>query len=198
MGQALETVTIQHESAKAPRIARISARVRRAVDEMVLLGRKREDAAKTAGLTDDALYRALRKPEVLAYLNSQQGVLRTSAAARSIARIDNLADAAESEHVKLQSNVFLLGIEGISPVTKTESVNIHKHLMPGLTIVMGGWAGHQDDPRVIDGQAREAGSPHVINRIGQSSPHPEAGTVAESEPLPEKTQGRRRKTPGGK
>lgn len=193
---AFAVVEVQHERAKAPRQVRISGRVKRAIDEMVLHGLKRQDAAEKAGITDNALYIALRKPDVLAYLNSQQQVLRTSAAARSIARIDTLADDAESEHVKLQSNVFLLGIEGISPVTKTESVNIHKHLMPGLTINMGGWSPHAEDARVIEGLAHEVRKPHAINRIGEPSPHPDAGTVQEVIDPPEKRKGRRRK-PGG-
>lgn len=139
---------------------------------MVFEGLSRPKAAEKAGIADHTLYLAMRKPSVLAYLNSQQQVLRTSAAARSIARIDNLADDAESEHVKLQSNVFLLGIEGVSPVTKTESLNVHKHLHAGLTIVTGGWSEHQPDAHLIGGQAHEAGSAHHINMIGESVPHP--------------------------
>lgn len=198
MGQARETVTIQHEAAKRPREARISKRVRVAIDAMVFEGLKRADAAEKAGITDNALYIALRKPDVLAYLNTQQGVLRTSARARSIARIDNLADTSDSDHVKLDANKYLLGIEGVSVVQKSESVSIHKHLLPGLTIITGGWAPHGDDPRVIEGQAREVGSTHKINRIGQSVPHPLSGNVGQVANPPGISEGRSRAGRGEK
>lgn len=172
MGAAREAVLVQHEHAKAPRIVRISRSVKRSIDHMVFTGAKRADAAQFSGITDKALYTALTLPHVLAYLNTQQQVLRTSAAARSIARVDNLADESESDHVKLDANKFLLGIEGISPVARSESVNLHKVLIPGLTIVTGGWSPHADAERVLNEQAHGSKLQHHINRIGTPVPHP--------------------------
>lgn len=178
MGAALEVLTVQHERAAAPRQVRISRNVRRAIDAMVLQGEKRARAAEIAGITDEAMRKAMHKPEVLAYMNTQQQALRTSAAARSIARIDNLADGSDSDHVKLDANKFLLGIEGVSPVQKSESINVHKHLMPGLTIVMGAWSPHGDDAHLIDGQAHQSENKHQIKMLGTSVPHPLAGNAS--------------------
>lgn len=171
MGQALTTVTVQHECAKAPQVIRISRKVKRAIDLMVFEGLKRSIAAEKAGLKDHALYVALRQPHVLAYLNDQQGVLRTSARARSIARIDNLADDADSEHVQLEANKYLLGIEGVSVVQKSENLSVHKHLLPGLNIsfIVGG------QPAVIEGQAREVQSDSDISHLPPRVPHPSEG-----------------------
>jgi hypothetical protein len=126
------------------------------------------------------------------------GVLRTSEASRTIARAAKLADGAESEHVKLQANTWLAGIEGISPIQKSESLNVHKHLIPGLTIITGGWAPHEAEPHVIDGQAREVGNTHKINMLGRSVPHPLAGNAVEQAQSSGETKARRRPTGGGK
>lgn len=175
MGQATQAVIVQHERANNPRPVRISTRVKRAIDHMVFEGLKRAAAAEKAGLTDNALYIALRKTDVLAYLNMQQQVLRTSAAARSIARVDNLADDSQSDHVKLEANKFLLGIEGVSPITKSENTSIIKNMTPGLTVnfIMG--APQQDDPRVIDGLARQPGLMIENSSLPQRVPHPSEG-----------------------
>lgn len=173
VGVALETVTVRHERASAPKQVRISPRVRAAIDLMVFEGAKRPDAAQKAGITDHTLYVSLTKPHVLAYLNTQQGVLRTSASARSIARIDNLADESESDHVKLESNKFLLGIEGISPVAKSESINVHKHVLPGLTIMTGGWSPHE----IAQKPAELLDITPSVQRIGNPVAHPSKQAV---------------------
>lgn len=139
---------------------------------MVLHGRKRDEAAKSAELTDDALYRAMKKPEVLAYMNSQMGVLRTSAASRTIAKAEQLMDGATSEHVQLQALTWIGGLEGISPIAKSESVNVHKHLMPGLTIVYAPAMTPGDDARVIDSQARQSEDVKHISNLPPRVPHP--------------------------
>jgi len=64
-------------------------------------------------------------------------VLRASASARSIARVDQLADSSVSDHVKLKANELLLGIDGIVPVTRSEQTLIHQGVTPGLVIVYG-------------------------------------------------------------
>jgi hypothetical protein len=151
---------------------RITAKVRLAVRLMVEQARKRADAAQEAGITDDALYRALQRPDVIAYRTKLFEVLRTSEASRTIARAAKLADDAESEHVKLQANTWLAGIEGISPVTKTENTSTHRHLVAGLVIVRGPEIGPIEPARMIDGHAHEVRKPRQIMRIGEPVPHP--------------------------
>lgn len=160
---------------------------------MVHKGQKRDVAAQGAGITDDAMRKAMHKPDVLAYMHAQQQALRTSAAARSIARIDTLADDSESDHVKLDANKFLLGIEGVSVVQKSESLNVHKHLMPGMTfnIITGAQPG--DDAHLIDGLAREAGKPKQLSNLPTPVPHPSMRNAQPAEP---KTDGQARKKEG--
>lgn len=171
--QALQTVEIRPQSHARPRNVRISAKVRRAVDLMVEGALKRQDAAQQAGLTDHALYCALTQPHVLAYRNDRLRVLRESAACRSIARVDILADTAVSEHVKLGANELLMGIEGISKVTKTENMHVHQHLIPGLTVMRAAHPVDGDDALLIGDQRAKPRIAHEIKRIGTPVPHPE-------------------------
>jgi hypothetical protein len=127
---------------------------------MVFEGRKRPDAASAVDLTDDAMRKALKKPETLAYLRQQQQVLLASAGARSISRLDNLADSAESEHAKFKSNELLLGLSGLVPVTRSENTHIHHGASPGLVIVYG-----ETPPELLDGV-----TPHPGMRVDERRP----------------------------
>ncbi|MEO6022488.1 MAG: hypothetical protein ABIP64_05115 [Burkholderiales bacterium] len=146
---------------------RVSAKVRIAIEKMVDNGLNRAEAAKVSGLTDHALYCALRKPHVLAYRSDRLEVLRSSEASRTIARAADLADNAQSEHVRLQANEWLGGLDGVSPVQKSETIHHHRNVTPGLVIVMGGWQAPDSQDQVIDQKP-------LINRIGTPARHPEA------------------------
>lgn len=191
MGVALATVETRHETAKASRKVRISVRVKRAIELMVDDGRKRADAAKDANLTDDALYRALTKPEVLAYRNERMRVLRESAAARTIAKAEQLMDSATSEHVQADMTKWIAGLEGIAPVQRTESITQLNVSIPGLRVMIA----HREPVHLIDGQAHEVIDASDINSLPQSVPHPamrNAAPVVEnpSDPVPAKSRRR--------
>lgn len=141
---------------------------------MVFDALPRDKAAQIAGLSDHGLYKALRNPPALAYMRAQMQVLRTSAASRTIAKAEKLMDGAQSEHVQADMTKWLAGLEGISPVQRTENMHVHQHVIPGLTVMRGGWAEHDGDVRMIDSQVHGSGSPHQINVIGEPVPHPEA------------------------
>jgi hypothetical protein len=146
------------------RKVRISPKVREAIRLMVEEGRSRKDAAIACGITDDWLYRALLRPECLDLRNRLMGALRTSEAARSIARAAKLADGAQSEHVRMDANKWLGGLDGIVPVQRTENLHVHRHA-PGLTI---NFVSHQ--PHVIEGQvALPVGGTRPV--IGTPHPH---------------------------
>lgn len=172
MGAATQLVTVQHERAKAPRIERISGRVKVAIDAMVYEALPRSKAAKRAGLSEHGLYKALRKPPVLAYMNSQMGMIRTSAASRTIAKAEKLMDEAESEHVQADMTKWLAGLEGIAPTQRIENTHIHRNAQPGLTInfISGSLPG--DDALLIDSQRANQAKP--LKAIGNrpSVPHP--------------------------
>lgn len=119
---------------KSPPKTRVSRKVAIAVEKMVDHALTRPEAAKLAGLTDHALYCALRKPHVQAYRHERMEVLRSSEASRTIKRVADLADTSKSDAVKLDANVWLAGIDGIAPVTKGEVHHTHSHLLPGLVV----------------------------------------------------------------
>lgn len=171
--QALQTVTVQPQHNALPREERISRKVKTAIEAMIDRGLPRHLAADIAGISDHALYKAMQKPPVIAYRLERLRVLRESAASRSIARVDILADTAVSEHVKLGANELLMGIEGISKVTRSENVHVHQHLIPGLTIALGGWTPNGDDALLIGDQRAQPRIAHEIKRIGTPVPHPE-------------------------
>jgi hypothetical protein len=190
----LETVQIATQPHARPRQVRISTRVKHAVEAMVERGLRREDAAKEAGLTDNALYIALRKPETLAYRNDRMRVFRESAASRSIARVDRLADEAVSEHVKLGANELLMGIEGIGKVQRSENIHVHQGSVPGLTIVFNG---QFDEARLIADQPLAIENAKHINDLPVPVPHPSMRNATIESPAPPPKTDRSRRPPGG-
>lgn len=197
MGAALELLEINHPSANGPRLVRLSRNIKTVIDLMVHDGAKLTDALETVGITRGAYLKASTKAEFAAYQQEAMRVLRKGEASRTIARAVQLADGAESEHVKLQANTWIAGLENIMPVQRTENVHLHQHVIPGLTVIREGWKAHDQDARVIEGLAHQVRTQPVINRIGKSSPHPEAGTVPpKAEVVPAKRGGRGR-APGG-
>lgn len=146
--------------------------IRLAIIAMVERGLSRQDAAQSVGISDNWLYQCLEKPEWKTYRNERMRVFRESAASRSIARVDRLADEAASEHVKLGANQLLMGIEGIVPVQRTENLHLVQHtIMPGLTVVYGGWRQH-DVENACASPVIEHNPEPCINVIGKSALHP--------------------------
>jgi hypothetical protein len=155
---------------------RISRKIRAAIVQMVDHGRSRSEAAEAVQITDDWLYRELRRPEVLAYRNQRREVLRTGEGARSIKRIADLAQSASSEGVKFDANRLLLATdpaEPIVPLQRNESTINHKGLGPGLTIVML-QPEHPPLP-VIDGTSNEV--PNEYRHLPEPVPHPTSRPV---------------------
>lgn len=174
MGTAL---AFAPEHAASPAQGRIRPALREAVRLMVEDALTRSQAAEKAGITDHALYCALRKAHVAGYRNELMEVLRTSEASRTIGRAAKLADNAESEHVRLQANTWLAGIEGIAPAQRIENTHIHRNTAPGLVINFINAPGQASTARVIDEQAREVGSLKPINGLPVPVPHPSAGNA---------------------
>jgi hypothetical protein len=70
----------------------LTKKIRAAIDQIVFQGLTRADAAKAIGITDNALYQALRKPAVLAYWNEALQVLRTGERPRNLHRLVEIRD----------------------------------------------------------------------------------------------------------
>jgi hypothetical protein len=111
--------TVSAHSAKAQKAAAllskqkkelsISPKTKAAIELMVFEGRKRTDAAKEAGIHDDTLRLALRKTEVLAYLNELQEVLRNSLRPRALHTMGELLDEKETGTVRFKAAEYLDG-----------------------------------------------------------------------------------------
>jgi len=130
---------------------RISKRLREAIRLMVEEGLTRAKAAELAGMTDHGLYSALRKPHVRSLRREILGNLRESAASRTIARAEKLADEAESEHVRNDANQWLASLDPATAPVQRSEVTHHGNLGPGLVIIMGS----QAEPPAIEGRAVE-------------------------------------------
>lgn len=86
----------------------VTDKQRAAIHAMVFEGQKRPDAAKTAGMTDEALRVALTKTSVLAYLNEQIEVLRTSGRPRALHTMIDLLDS-KNDSTKFKAAEYLDG-----------------------------------------------------------------------------------------
>lgn len=108
----------------------LTPRVRKTIDAMVFQGRNRDEAARQAGLTEGAIYQALRKPAVLAFYNEQLEVLRHSERARNLHKGIELRDGAASEKVQLEAAKWLHGESG----GHGTQVNVGVQVVPGYVI----------------------------------------------------------------
>ena len=158
---------------------RISARLKTAIEGMVELGLTRDKAAERAEITDHALYCALRKPHVAAYRTALMGVLRTSAASRTIAHAERLMDGAQSEHVRLEAAKWLAEIGGIRPEADHGGYPLRGSLvLPGLTIILGGGK----EPAVIEGTARVVQGDSATPKLPTPVPHPALSDLDDGAP----------------
>jgi hypothetical protein len=75
---------------------KVTGRLRIALEALVWQGVTRDQAAAIAGITDHSLRCALAKPHVKEWYRAQCDVLRTSARARNIHRLEAIRDAANN------------------------------------------------------------------------------------------------------
>lgn len=132
-------------SKEITRNRRISATVRTAIEAMVWQGLKRPDAAQMAGMKDNSLYIAMRKPDVKAYYLAECEVFRLSGRAKRLHRLQALADQDENKNAAVAA---IKAAEQISdPVA---ALGPHAQRLPGITIVIqGGSAIERAIPRPV-------------------------------------------------
>lgn len=102
---------------------RITDKQRRLVDFMVHEGMDRKRAAEAAGVTDETARLALRNPQVLAYLNEEMEVLRTSARPRALRKMGDLLDA-KTERIQFEAAKYLDGMDRPSHTIGAAQVNV--------------------------------------------------------------------------
>ena len=117
------------ENAREPRI---SAKVRVAINAIVWDAADRTEAALTAGLKEDSLYRAMRLPHVLSALRQEFENRRTAEPFRAYARQVKLGESATSEDVLEQANRWIAGVSGLAPVAKVAIQAQVSHTFDGI------------------------------------------------------------------
>ena len=129
----MSTALAKQPSGRSLTPERITRKVKAALDAMVWQGLKRPEAAASAGLTDHALYCALRKPHVKAAYLAECEVLRVSGRARNIHRLNEIRDAANN----------MPAVNAIKALEQLgDDADGHSHgatrASPGVTIVIQG------------------------------------------------------------
>jgi hypothetical protein len=117
-------------TAKQAQKLKITRVVRAAIEAMVWQGMKREDAAQHAGMKDNSLYVALRRPDVKQFYLSELDVLRTSERARNIHRAVEIREQTTNQMASIQAIKLLEQISDDAPASRG-SVSL-----PGLVIVV--------------------------------------------------------------
>ena len=91
---------------------------------MITEGLTRSEAAEKHGLTDGALYQALRKEHVIRFKTDVLREFREGLAERALVRVDGLSEKANSENVRLEASKTLLSLDDrFTPATKIK----HEH-----------------------------------------------------------------------
>lgn len=116
-------------TSKSDKIARVTGKVRAAIDAMVWEGLPRAEAAKAADLSEHGLYKAMRKPPVKAYYLSECEVLRTSGRARRIHRLEEMLEQNDNKAAVINAALALDRMPD-------EVANRGSQALPGLQIVI--------------------------------------------------------------
>lgn len=111
---------------------RISARLRKAIEIMTLEGQPRYVAAQRAGMSDSAVYQALRRPHVRSLMRQMLDDMRENEAVRAYFRQVNLAETASSEDVRQKTNAWIAGCAGLAPVQKVQGTHHVTHAFEGI------------------------------------------------------------------
>lgn len=133
---------------------KVTGKLKAALDAMVWEGKPRAEAAAAAGMADSSLRFALRKPHVLAHYNTELAALRTSLRARTVHRLDNIADNSKNDMARVSA---MKTLEALSDQAEEKRRSGETTMLPGLTVVIApgllpNSAPPLPPPAVIDGQ----------------------------------------------
>lgn len=131
----------------------VKGRLRTAIELMVHEALPRREAAERAGLTDNALYRALNKPHVMRFKRSVFAAMVNAEAERSVVTMVELRDKAGSEHVRLEAAKHLGALGGVKPPETP------KHQRPDA---IPGYIIDLTPVQVIEGDASAPGSRRLL------------------------------------
>jgi predicted DNA-binding protein (UPF0251 family) len=111
---------------------RITARIKEVIRLMTEEALPRAEAAQRAGITDDAVQRAMKKKHVRAAYNQAVADVRENAAQKAYLKIARLSDAGDSQRLQFDASRWIAGVDGIAPVQKVEGRHMVNHSFAGF------------------------------------------------------------------
>jgi hypothetical protein len=117
--QSMNAITpIQADpKAKPAKELKITGKVRTAIEAMVWLGLKRDEAAQHAGMKDNSLYVAMRRPDVKAFYLAECEMLRLSGKARRIHRLDEISEQNDNKAAAVNAIMALERLGDDNPLS---------------------------------------------------------------------------------
>lgn len=110
---------------------KITRRVKTAIACMVWEGLNRQEAADKAGLKDNSLYVALRRPEVKAEYLAECEVLRISGRAKRLHHLEELAAQ------RVNMNASVAAIKVAEQIVDVEAERGGRRFAPGFVVIIG-------------------------------------------------------------
>ena len=122
------------EAAMRPTFAglRLAGRTVQALELMAYEGLSLRDAAERVGVRRDNLQRAFDLVDVRARFNLIVRHIRDNGAQEAYLRMTAMAKSAESEHVRMECNKWLAGVDGLAPVKRVEGKFSMNHSFGGF------------------------------------------------------------------
>ena len=128
---------------------RVSVKMRNTLTLMAETGVSLKHAANKAGMAEESALKAFRRPHIKRLFKQMVEEVRENAAQLAYLRLNHMSQTAASEHVKADTNKWVAGVDGISPVQKVQGQHHH-------TVEFGGFT--YDDVDTIDHAAPDTKS----------------------------------------
>ena len=125
---------------------RLGAKTVEALELMAYSAIPLKEAADQVGIRRSNLGRAFDMPAVRQRWNELVRQIRDNEGSAAYRRISELSRTAASEHVRLEANKWLAGVDGVAPVKRVEGKFAHAHSFGGFTY------DEADDMRTIEGE----------------------------------------------
>jgi hypothetical protein len=117
--------------AKQPKTPWVTGKVKAAIEAMVWQGLKRDQAAQLAGMKDNSLYVAFRRPEVKAFYLAQCEMLRLSGKARRIHRLNEMVEQDDNKAAVVNAAMALERMGDDNPAS-----SLNNSRSPGVVVII--------------------------------------------------------------
>jgi hypothetical protein len=103
-----------------------------ALEAMAYEGLSLHLAAKKANIRPDNFSRTFNNPAVRRVYNQLLKSIRDNAGQQAYVRMVNLAQTSSSDHVRLEANKWIAGVDGIAALKRVEGRMQHSHTFGGF------------------------------------------------------------------